>query len=317
MRYLIILLIFCFSCQGQSSNQTENAPDSLQVDSRTQPSDTLRFEFTSFEEGQSILKDLNYTHERWVAGVREIPNIHIMKIPKRWRDETADHLQVQLKKEVFFEIIAPLVLSINNELAQDRAKILAYKKTGLSNLSIEEKDWLLSKAIAYKVAKDGDKSEATHLEELFIRIDEIPISLALAQSAEESGWGTSRFAAEGNALFGQWAWGENAMKPKEQRSGMGDYGLARFETPMESMRAYMHNLNTHRAYEKLRAARANLREMGKKPDGVSLAKTLDKYSERGEAYVETLLSIMRVNHLSKAEEAYLVLVPVILLIPKE
>ena len=169
----------------------------------------------------------------------------------------------------------------------------------------------------YKVIEKGEDLSQEKLEELWRRVDIIPLSLVLAQSAEESGWGTSRFAAEGNALFGQWAWGKNAIKPKEQRSGKGDYGIARFDSPLESMRAYMLNLNTHRAYTDLRKARAALRNQGQKPDGETLARTLTRYSERGEEYVGTLLSIMKVNNLATADEAYLKESPVILFIPVE
>jgi len=137
----------------------------------------------------------------------------------------------------------------------------------------------------------------------------------LAQAAEESGWGTSRFAVEGNALFGMWTWGEEGIKPQQQRSGLGDYKIASYETPMHSVIAYMQNLNTNSSYEALRARRAELRSAGTKVTGWELAGTLTKYSERGQAYVESLRALMKTNMLMATDDAYLGDGPTILLIP--
>ena len=127
----------------------------------------------------------------------------------------------------------------------------------------------------------------------------------MAQAAEESGWGTSRFAAEGNALFGQWAWSGQRIRPAQQRGQLGDYGIAAFEAPLQSVVAYVRNLNTHAAYAQLRARRAELLESGSSVSGWVLAETLTRYSERGQEYVDTLHTIMRVNRLEATDEAYL------------
>ncbi|MGI2103199.1 glucosaminidase domain-containing protein [Shewanella oncorhynchi] len=91
---------------------------------------------------------------------------------------------------------------------------------------------------------------------LLERVDILPPSLVLAQAAKESGWGTSRFAREGNALFGQWDFKGNGMEPRQKRQGLGNYGLARFDTPFASVEGYLLNLNTHNAYQKMRDFRA-------------------------------------------------------------
>ena len=140
---------------------------------------------------------------------------------------------------------------------------------------------------------------------LMIQVDIIPPSLALAQAAEESGWGTSRFTAEGNAFFGQWDFSGNGMTPKQQRKELGDYGLARFDSPLASVEGYMKNINTTGAYEKLRLLRANLRKNNKKITGMELAGTLDKYSERGQAYIDGLRDMISYNKLQDVDEAYL------------
>ncbi len=277
--------------------------------------DTLRYEYASFEEGARLFDDLNYTPEAWQQGIREIPNLILVEIPDRWKETTSQEIEVKLKKQIFFRIIAPLALSVGKEIESDRKELGEYMEKGLATLSNSEMQRLEEMAVAYKVVEPGAALNEEALQELWTRVDVVPLSLVLAQSAEESGWGTSRFAAEGNALFGQWAWGANAIKPKEQRAGKGDYGIARFDSPLESMRAYMMNLNTHPAYSELRKARAALRKEGKKPDGATLAKTLTRYSERGQEYVNTLLSIMNSNQLAATDEAYLKEDPVILFIP--
>ena len=153
------------------------------------------------------------------------------------------------------------------------------------------------------------------LDELWTKVDIVPVSLALAQAAEESGWGTSRFAATGNAVYGQWTWGENAITPEKQRKELGNYGIAAFETLQQSVCAYMLNLNTHNAYSSLRDKRAELRKKGEKITGYELAGQLTKYSERGEEYVKGLRSLMDYNLLNPTDDAYLSDDPPIYLVP--
>jgi Bax protein len=277
-------------------------------------SDTIVYEIKSYQEGLDLMEKLNYTPESWQAGIREVPGLYIMQISEHWRNETTKEISVQLKKQIFFRVLAPLALYSNEVIMKERKRLEALIKNR-SNWADEDSKWLVALANDYKLsASNKTDLTASLLAELLIRVDIIPVSLALTQSVEESGWGTSRFAAEGNALFGQWAWGKDAMKPKEQRSGMGDYGLAKFDTPVESMMAYMHNLNTHNAYKDLRIQRAEMRSNGGEPRGYELANSLIKYSERGQAYVNTLQSIMRVNHLQQTDEAYLNHDKVILLV---
>ena len=171
-------------------------------------------------------------------------------------------------------------------------------------------------AAAYKVIDAGaDLTDRALQDKLLRRVDTLPPSLVLAQAAEESGWGTSRFAVEGNALFGMWTWSGKGVTPLQQRSNLGNYKIASYETPLQSVIAYMHNLNTHQAYSTLRARRAELRKAGTKVTGWELANTLTKYSERGQEYVDSLHSLMKVNRLQPTDDAYLGDGPTILLIP--
>ena len=135
-------------------------------------------------------------------------------------------------------------------------------------------------------------------------MDEIPTSLALAQAAKETGWGTSRFALEGNALFGQWTWSGEGLKPKDSDSSEG-HKVMKFNILQASVRAYQRNLNTHKSYKEFRKARAELRSQGKELDSIILSEHLDKYAETGTKYVEILQQIIEQNNLKDFDDAKL------------
>ncbi len=207
----------------------------------------------------------------------------------------------------------------NELILQDRtrAEPLVSRVAAGGALDPDDRKWLTGLALRYKVIGDEDSPlDPEALDELLNhRLHAVPVSLVLSQAAEESGWGTSRFAAEGNALFGQWTWGGNSIRPQQQRAGLGDYGIAAFETPLGSVASYMLNLNTHAAYEELRAGRAEMYRGGARISGRQLAETLTRYSERGSEYVDSLHTIMRVNQLDPADDAYLGDGPTIFLVP--
>jgi len=317
---LLIFLALSFNCCDTPKGTTSDsaAGDTLVSEFQnmvlpTDP-DTVIHTISNLEEGLALFKELGYTEENWKKGVREIPRLNLMKIPGRWRSETSRHIEVSLKKSIFFHILAPLALETNENILVDRARLLTLLRNPQSSWKPADRKYIIEIAEKYKVSAPAPQNiKLEFVKQLLEHVDIIPPSLALAQSADESGWGTSRFAAEGNALFGQWSWDENAIKPKQQRAGMGNYGLARFDTPLGSMTAYMHNLNTHNAYQKLRQKRAAIRAEKLKPTGMELVSTLDKYSERGQDYVDDLLSIIRVNHLEQVDSAYLADGPIILL----
>ena len=139
---------------------------------------------------------------------------------------------------------------------------------------------------------------------LKIRMDEIPVSLAIAQAAKETGWGTSRFAQEGNALFGQWTWSGEGLRPKEAKEGQ-EHKVMKFNILQASVRAYQRNLNTHSTYKDFRKARAKLRDANKKLDSMELSKYLNKYAETGNQYVEVLQKIIKQNKLQDFDDAKL------------
>lgn len=205
----------------------------------------------------------------------------------------------------------------NELIIADRNHLESIKTSFAKNSSIDEKDekWILKLAQLYKVKADDRAVTKPMLDELWKKVDIIPVSLALAQAAEESGWGTSRFASTGNAIYGQWTWGKDAIIPEKQRKDMGNYGIASFGTLQESVSAYMYNLNTHNAYAGLRKKRAELRTKNQKISGLVLAETLINYSERKEEYVKGLKAMINTNLLVPTDDAYLSSSEAIYLIP--
>ena len=199
------------------------------------------------------------------------------------------------RKEFFIQIVLPLIIKENNNIRKDRKTL--FNIINKSNNSEAEKKWLEKKYKQYGVRfKD--------LSTLKIRIDEIPVSLAIAQAAKETGWGTSRFAQEGNALFGQWTWSGEGLKPKEADENKG-HKVMKFNVLQASVRAYQRNLNTHSSYKAFRKARAELRDLDKPLDSIVLSKYLNKYAETGNQYVEVLQKIILQNKLKDFDDAKL------------
>ena len=199
------------------------------------------------------------------------------------------------RKEFFIQIVLPLIIKENSNIRIDRKNL--FKIINKSNNTNLEKQWLGKKYKQYGVVP-GDLSS------LKIRMDEIPVSLAIAQAAKETGWGTSRFAQEGNALFGQWTWSGEGLKPKEAKAGEG-HKVMKFNVLQASVRAYQRNLNTHSTYRDFRKARAELRDLGKPLDSLELSKYLNKYAETGNQYVEVLQKIIKQNKLKDFDDAKL------------
>jgi len=199
------------------------------------------------------------------------------------------------RKDLFIQIVLPLILKENNNIRVDRKRLFSI--INKSKNTVLEKKWLEKKYKQYGVpSKD--------LSTLKIRMDEIPVSLAIAQAAKETGWGTSRFAQEGNALFGQWTWSGEGLKPKDADKDEG-HKVMKFNVLQASVRAYQRNLNTHSTYKNFRSARAELRDTGKPLDSIVLSEYLNEYAETGNQYVEVLKKIIKQNNLKDFDEAKL------------
>jgi Bax protein len=199
------------------------------------------------------------------------------------------------RKEFFIQIVLPLILQENNNIRLDRKRLFSI--INKSNNTDLEKKWLNKKYKQYGIpSKD--------LLTLKVRMDEVPVSLAIAQAAKETGWGTSRFAQEGNALFGQWTWSGEGLKPKEADENKG-HKVMKFNVLQASVRAYQRNLNTHKTYKEFRLARAQLRDAGKPLDSIILSNYLDKYAETGQQYVKIIQKIIKQNDLKDFDNAKL------------
>lgn len=233
----------------------------------------------------------NYLEENWKVENNTIPRITFKGIGDNWSTHS-NELPVPTKKSIFFRLMTPLALISNENILRERRIV--------ESVALDSKA-LLELAIKYRILDANVESVQALTQSqrvnLLDRVDILPPSLAVVQAAEESGWGTSRFARKGNALFGQWDFSGNGMKPKEHRAALGNYGVARFDSPLASVEGYMFNINTNNAYKKLRSLRSSLRADQKLVKGSALAGTLDKYSERGEAYTEGLRQMIRFNKL--------------------
>ena len=199
------------------------------------------------------------------------------------------------KKNLFIQIILPLIIKENNYIRLDRKKLFSILNKNKN--SKNEKRWLELKFKQYGVI---NKDVST----LKIRMDEIPVSLAIAQAAKETGWGTSRFAQEGNALFGQWTWSGEGLKPAGADNN-STHRVMKFKILQASVKAYQRNLNTHSSYTEFRGARAELRDNKKKLDSMILSNYLDRYAETGKKYIKILQQIRRQNQLIDFDDAML------------
>lgn len=268
----------------------------------------------------AYFEKIGYTPQAWQAGIREVPRVYVASVGTRWREKTTKEITVVDKKRIFFRLLAPIVLRINELITEDRTRALpiarqiaAGKEPAAADLA-----WFKDLATRYKVIASPDATlDASAANEVIRRVDVIPPSLALAQSAVESGWGTSRFASEGNSLFGQWSWSEGITPAGQRTEEHGDHRIAAFKSTGASVVAYAYNLNTHGAYEGFRRKREELRRANRPIRGKDLVGTLTRYSERGQAYVDELLGIMRHNRLDPADDAYLEKMEIVRLVPKE
>ncbi len=252
------------------------------------PTDTVRL---SAETINQLFKDTKYNLEK-VRENKIVKPIRISLLPT----EIKKIENTKKKKNLFIQIILPLVLEENNRIRLDRKKLFSILNKNMN--SDKEKKWLLSKFKQYGVVNND-------LSTLKVRMDIIPVSLAIAQAAKETGWGTSRFAIEGNALFGQWTWSGEGIKPAGVDSKESNHKVMKFKVLKASVRAYQRNLNTHGSYKEFRSARANMRDGDEELDSLLLADYLDKYAATGKEYTKIIKQIIKQNDLQDFDKARL------------
>ena len=241
-----------------------------------------------------------------------VPRAIITGINPGWRT-TAQQLPVAEKKEIFYRFMLPLIVHANDMVMERRSGLLRMQRNLEAGevISASDLEAFRTGAVLLRIADTETAAAMTAasprlpgmIEEALYKLDIIPAGLALGQAAYESGYGTSRFAVEGNALFGQWTYGGKGLVPEQQRKKLGDHRIAAFDWPFDSVRGYFLNLMSHPAYEDFRRLRAELRAAGKPLTSLAMADGLIRYSERGQAYVDTLKGIIRVNGLDIADGA--------------
>ena len=256
-----------------------------------EPESTTNYENTvslNSETTINLFEDLGYDLKRIRAGGKVKP-IYLTKLPK----DIKTLGNTKQKRELFIQIILPLILDENLKITEDRKKL--FKILSKNFNTVGERVWLKRRFNEYKI-DDGD------LAKLKMRMDIVPVSIAIAQAANESGWGTSRFALEGNALFGQWTWSKKGISPKNKDPNQS-HKVLQFQVLKASVKAYKNNLNTHNAYKNFREARAKLRQENKEIIGTELTKYLKRYASIGEKYVVILDDIIRKNSLTDFDTA--------------
>ena len=248
---------------------------------------------------QAYFQALDY---RWDNLEEGIPPFILEQFP----DDFDANLHKDQRKEAFFMSLLPMVLLANQTIQQERRELLALLERYKENhaLPAEDREWLENLTRAYGLRGNPLTDHRTR-SILLRRVDTIPPSLALAQAANESAWGMSRFAREGNNLFGQWTFKPGSgMVPKNRPPG-ATYEVQRFKSLYASIRGYIKNLNTHSAYQGMRLAREKMRQAGKPVTGSALARYLTKYSSRGAEYVREIQAMIRHNNLSEVNQVAL------------
>lgn len=240
---------------------------------------------------------LAYDLKAVINGQREVPRVILASVPGN-----LDQIrETDERKAMFFKTVLPLVLKVNEQIVADRARLWSLNAEKKAGVKIDAVDRLWLAVMAERYGTDrGDVAS------LLRRHDVVPPSLALAQAATESAWGTSRFVKEGNAIFGEWTFTDDhdGIVPNARASGK-THRIRAFDSLYESVLSYVTNLNRHRAYKEFRAVRADLRASGQPLDGMRLASTLYRYSERGAAYVDELHVLISSNNLEYLDGARL------------
>lgn len=239
---------------------------------------------------EAVFSSIGYTLPSVQSGAKLVPNLYIRELPPDFSKIT----DIKRRKALFIKTILPLALAVNDRLKKYRDTLIELDQPDRT-LTVQERQWV--KSIA-KLHKSPDQAPG----KLLSKIGPLPVDLIIAQAAVESGWGTSRFATEGNALFGQWTWKKGGgIIPREREDGK-TYAVKSYPSLIESVWDYAYNLNTSNSYQKFREARAQRIHDGLTLNAISLIKNLKNYSQKGDAYIATLREVIKQNNLATFNE---------------
>ena len=302
---LISTMIMMVSYSNIELNQKVLAIDEL-VDNES--SKTINYNLSGNSEIQIdkydfTTDDLNKIFDKqkyYISSVRDkklVPNISINKFPKDFNliSSTKD------KKSLFIRSLLPLIISENNKIIEANKRIKKIDNNTFEYIARDDALWLKKQFKNYKV-------KSHHIDDLIAKVDIIPVSIALAQAAIESGWGTSRFVSEGNALFGQWSWFKGSGIIPKKRDADETYEIKSFENLRQSVAAYMKNLNSHNNYSEFRAVRNNYIINNSKINSIKLIKYLSNYAENSE-YSKILEKIIKKNDLQEFDQVEIYILP--------
>ncbi|MEE8084081.1 MAG: glucosaminidase domain-containing protein [Alphaproteobacteria bacterium] len=278
----------------------QGAADSAAAKFRAEPGIKPQGVIVVSASAHELYKDfrrIGYRLEDVRRGAGAVPRVFVKAMPK----DIGKVSSIATRKAVFIKTMLPLVLRTNEELRAIRAKVLALtaREAKGQALAPAERSWLAAQYGRFGVSRNDRAG-------LLLRVDVIPPSLALAQGAEESGWGSSRFALEGRALFGQRTYAPTPGLVPVNRAAGARFKIKSFGHLLDAVWSYARNLNTHPAYARFRALRARMRDQAGGPHGLDayrLVEALEIYSERGADYVETIKTIIRVNDLRALDGA--------------
>ena len=242
------------------------------------------------QETLDIFENLKYDLKTIRLG-QAVKPVYLSRLPK----DLNKIKSTQKKKDTFIKIVMPLILDENSKILEDRKKL--FKILNKPSNTRGEKVWLKRRFNDYKIKNED-------IAELKIRMDIVPTSVAIAQAAKESGWGTSRFALDGNAMFGQWTWGKDGIEPSQKEKNTS-HKILKFPMLRSSVNAYIKNLNTHRGYSEFRKKRSELRQNNKNLSGLDLVEYLYNYAATGKEYVVILKKIIRQNQLTDFDSSVL------------
>lgn len=257
-------------------------------------------------EGENVTKRFaayGYNLEEIMRGEAEVPNLFLERLPR----ELTRINDTDTRKDLFISSLLPPILKVNEYIEYERSRLLSVIEEFERNGIVSNNDlyWLTRKLSRYRMDPLTPDNLAESLNELHKRMNIIPPSLALTQAAIETGWGTSRFAQQANALYGQWTWNDDTgMIPRERESGE-THSIKRFNNLISAVEGYALNLNTHPAYEDFRTERSKFPESDDIIINDDMLFTLLYYSERGFEYIDNLNSIIQANDLENFDNAKL------------
>lgn len=276
--FLLVMITAAVVAAQTATRKSTTAAIAPQQTLQNVSADTTQALYNMFEASRSDWPPI---------GPQTVPPLILTKLP----EDFAEALQPDERRELFLRSLLPIVLIENRRLHEQRALAAWLLDGNLPIAGSPMRDWLTRLAKRYRVR--GDLAKPSVRKKLLLRLDEIPPSLALAQAAIETGWGSSRFALEGNSLYGQWTYDDDKGLEPSQRDEDATHRVASFPNLRASVRAYMRNLNTGNAYHEFRTARAMTRAEAQPLNASELASHLHRYSQRGEDYVADIQQIIR------------------------